>query len=290
MKTAVANSANSVLSENQRVALINLLADDDAEVYATVRQKILSLGPSACDWLQPFTLSNDPVVRRRTKEIILWLGRRDSDQRFLTYCQHSCEDLDLEEATGLLAQTQYPEINLEGYTALYDSWSGELKTRINFTWESEKILGTINHFLFVELRFSGNEHYAYSPDSSYLNRVVDTRSGNPVSLCALYLFLTRRLCLPVAGIGMPGHFICRFQSSTKELYLDAFRGGRFLSKADCVKYLTQSHHGLQSGFLSPVSTRRILSRMCGHLHQTYAHLELPEEALRIQRYLAALSK
>lgn len=290
MKPPASRENSRLLPTTQHDALINLLGDEDPSVYQTVRKKILSMGHTACDWLQPHSLSNDPVLRRRVQSIVRQLARQDCDRKFLLYCQHTGEDLDLEEGTGLLAQTEYPEINPEGYMALYDSWAGELKDRIKFSWDAEKILHTINKFLFKELGFEGNDHYAYSPESSFMNKVVDQRLGNPIGLCSIYLFLTRRLCLPVAGIGMPGHFLCRYQSSTREIYIDAFRGGRFLTKADCIKYLRYTPQGLHEGYLTPVSTRRMLSRMCGNLHQTYAHLEQAEDSTRIQRYLVALAK
>ena len=94
----------------------------------------------------------------------------------------------------------------------------------------------------------------------------------------------------MVGIGLPGHFICRYQSSVKEIYIDAFNGGKFWTKADCIKHLLNSSHGLQDGYLAPATSRRILLRMCANLHQTYASLEMAEEASRMQRYLVALAK
>jgi regulator of sirC expression with transglutaminase-like and TPR domain len=96
--------------------------------------------------------------------------------------------------------------------------------------------------------------------------------------------------LPVAGIGMPGHFLCRFQCSTDELYIDAFNRGKLLSRTDCVKYLVQTNYGFQEGLLSPATPRRILLRMCSNLHQIYLHLKLAEETARLQRYIVALAK
>ena len=61
-------------------------------------------------------------------------------------------------------------------------------------------------------------------------------------------------------------------------------------KGDCVKHLLNTQHGLQEGYLTPVSSRRILLRMCANLHQTYANLEMVDEASRVQRYLVALAK
>src|SRR5207248_2561870 len=110
--------------------------------------------------------------------------------------------------------------------------------------------------------FGGNEDNYYDPDNSYLNRVIDRRTGNPINLCLLYLLLARRLRLPIAGIGLPGHFICRYQSSAEEIYIDAFNHGKFLTKADCVQYLLQGNHRLHEDYLAPVTPRRLMLRVC----------------------------
>ena len=119
---------------------------------------------------------------------------------------------------------------------------------------------------------------------------MDRRTGNPVSLSLVYLFVSRRLRLPVAGIGMPGHFLCRFQCSTDEIFIDAFNRGRLLTKADCVKYLLNTSYGFQEGLLAPATPRRILLRMCSTLHQIYSHLKQASEISRVQRYIVALAK
>ncbi|MDB6032589.1 MAG: hypothetical protein JWM16_2927 [Verrucomicrobiales bacterium] len=290
MRTLISNGTPNPLKESQRKALISLLVDDDPAIYQIIRHKLLSYGAQACDWLRPYMLSSDPAMRRRAREIVEHFARENSDQAFLAFCLNKGEEFDLEEATGLLSLTQYPSANIAAYRALYDSWAAELLTRIDRSTDAETVLGTINHYLFEELGFAGDDHYSQNPECCYLNQVVDRRSGNPISLCAIYLFVARRLRLPVVGIGLPGHFICRYQSSIKEIYVDAFHGGKFWTKADCIKHLLNSSHGLQEGYLAPVSSRRILLRMCANLHQTYATLEMSEEASRMQRYLVALAK
>lgn len=290
MRAPASSQAPAHLAEKQREALISLLADDDPAVHQTVRNTLLRYGSIASDWLQPHTLSSDPLLRRRAREIVSHLKRQSADQNFLLFCQRAGEDLDLEEGTGLLAITQYPEANLLGYQALYDAWAAELHDRINFSSEPELVLGTVNRYLFVELGFLGHEEHGFRTDCSYLNRIVDTRAGNPVGLCAIYLFVARRLRLPVAGIGLSGHFVCRYQSSRKEIYIDAFQQGRFLTKKECVEYVLQTHQGLQEGCLAPAPPRRILQRMCANLHQTYARLEMPDQAARVHRYVTALTR
>jgi regulator of sirC expression with transglutaminase-like and TPR domain len=290
MQMLVPTGSPAALSQRQRAALISLLVDEDPAIYRIIRGKILTYGNTASDWLRPELLSPDPVMRRRALEIVHHLARQNSDERFLAFCLNNGEELDLEVAVGLLAQTQYPDANVQAYQALFDAWAAELRERIDSPGQPELVLGILNNYLFEELGFSGNEHYNDNPENCYLNRVVDRRTGNPVTLCAIYLFLARRLQLPVAGIGLPGHFICRFQSSTKEIYIDVFSEGAFWTKADCIKHLIKTNHGLQEGYLAPVSSRRMLLRMCATIHQTCSNLQMTEEASRMQRYLVALAK
>jgi len=287
---AIAIAPLEELPESQRSALLNLLADDDPAVHQAVRDKIISFGPGVAQWLQPHTLSNDPALRRRSQDIIQHFSRQTADNRFLAFCLKHGEDFDLETGAWLLAQTQYPAINLDGYTALLDHFAGELQDRLDFNSEPKEMLSTINDYLFQELGFTGNEKNYYDPENSYLNRVLDRRTGNPINLCLLYILIARRLRLPVTGIGLPGHFICRHQSTSSEVFIDAFSGGKFLTKADCVQYLVRGNYSLRDDCLAPVSPRRFLLRICGNLHQVYLQLEKTEETTRFQRYLVALAR
>ncbi|MGA2661441.1 MAG: transglutaminase-like domain-containing protein [Verrucomicrobiota bacterium] len=278
------------LSERRRAALLSLLADDDPAIYGVIRRKILSLGPSVAGWLRPHTLSREPALRRRAQEIVRYFDRQNADNAFLAFCLRHGEEFDLEAGAWLLAKTQYPDINIEAYRALLDSYASELRERLNPTGEARKILGAFNHYLFSELGFTGNEADFYDPQNSYLNRVIDHRTGNPINLCLVYLLLARRLRLPMTGIGLPGHFVCRYQSAAVEIYLDVFNRGKLLTKADCVNYLVQANFSVRDDYLAPITSRRLLLRICANLHQIYLQLELAEEATRLQRYLVALAR
>lgn len=278
------------LSESQKRALISLLADEDIHVFKTIREKLISYGTTAIEWLKPYLADPDPVLRRRTRDIYLFLQRKESDNRFLEYCLHNGENINAEMGAFLLAQTVYPDINIVAYQAILDSYANEIKERIQGGASPAFILTIMNDFLFTELGFSGNEIEYYDPDNNYLNKVIDRRMGNPVSLCLLYLFISWRLLLPVVGISMPGHFLCRFQNAKGETFIDAFNKGRLLSKSECIKYLVQSGHGYMEGYLSPSSPRRMLLRLCANLHQIYSEMEQLDEVHRIQRYIVALSK
>jgi regulator of sirC expression with transglutaminase-like and TPR domain len=276
--------------EKHRKALISLLADDDARIYQTVRETILSYGPTSSDWMREHTLSNDPVLRRRANEIVQHFARQDADTQFLAFCLNQGEDSDLEQGVLLLARTQYPSINPEAYLALLDDFAAQLRERLDFSAPADQILRIINDYLFRELRFAGDEQNFYDPQNLYFNILLDRRVGNPITLSLLYLLLARRLRLPVVGVGLPGHFLCRYQSSRAEIYVDPFHGGRLLTKADCVKQVMQLRQRFDESCLAPVSARRILLRLCAQLHQIYTQQKSPVQVERLQRYLVALAK
>jgi regulator of sirC expression with transglutaminase-like and TPR domain len=278
------------ISQSQRVALLSLLADEDPLVYRTVRDKLLSCGPPAAEWLRPHTISDDPALRRHARQIVLHFDRQAADDHFLAFCLRHGEEFDLEQGAWLFAQTQYPLINVEAYQAVLDGYANELRGRLEGSGGPQQILTIINHYLFGDLGFTGNEANYYDPENSYLNCVIDQRTGNPINLCLLYILLARRLRLPIAGIGLPGHFICRYQSTAAELYLDPFNRGKLLTKADCVQYLVSANCSLRDDYLAPVSARRFLLRVCSNLHQVYQRLELAAESVRLQRYLVALAR
>ena len=278
------------LSSNQKDALITLLTDDDAAIYHTVRSKILSYGPGAAQWLRPHAISSDPVLRRRAIEIIQYLAKQLADNHFLAFCLNQGEDMDVEDGSLLLAKTQYPDVNIAAYKALLDSYAVDLRERIDFASNSHSILATLNQFLFAERGFTGNEQNYDDPDNSYLNRVMDLRTGNPISLCIVFLGLARRLRLPITGIGMPGHFVCRYQSTTEEIFIDPFNKGKLLSKGDCIKYLVHTTEGFKESYLAPVTGRRMILRVCANLHQIYLGLGMSDEVARFHRYIVALAK
>lgn len=290
MNWAATTATPGGLSENQRVALIKLLGDEDPAVYTTVRDKIISFGPPAAEWLRPLVTNDEPFLRRRAQAIVLHFDREAADDRFLSFCLNQGQGCDLEQGAWLLAQTRFPHINPQGYQAMLDAYAATVTERLGPDPQPSDSLTALNHCLFESLGFCGNEENYYDPENSYLNRVLDRRTGNPVNLCLLYILISRRLNLPVTGIGLPGHFLCRYQSSAAEIYIDAFNRGKFLTKGDCIQYLLHGSYSLREDYLSPISPRKMLLRICANLHQIYLHLDRTDEATRLQRYLVALGR
>ncbi len=284
------NSEALGFSESQKQAILTLLADEDQGVFEQIRDTILERGPAAAEWLQQYTLDSDPLLRKRARGIVSHFEQQTADTEFLRFCLSSGEKLSVEEGVWLLAKTGFPEINIAAYIAVLDEYAEKLKDRIDFGACSEQMLATINYFLYHDLGYNGNIANYYDPENSYLNRVVDRRTGNPISLCAIYMFVAKRLHLPIAGIGMPDHFLCRFQTSREEIYIDAFEKGKMLTRGQCTKLLIQRGHDPHDSFLAPISPRRMLLRICSNLQHAYTTQDRTEDATRLQRYIVALSK
>lgn len=278
------------LTDSERAALLTLLADDDPVVTEGVRARLVSLGPEVTAWLEPHRLSDHPTLRRHAREVLDHFARIEADTRFLAYCLAHGEDLDLEEGVLLLAATRYPDLNPAAYRALLDQYAGDIAEQVHGVGRGVEMLEVINRVLFRELGFSGNHGDYYALENNYFNRVLDRRLGNPINLCAVYWLIARRLRLPVVGVGMPSHFLCRYQTLSESFFVDAFNHGRVLTRAHCVAYLQGAGYGFQESFLAPSSPRETLQRMCSNLHQIHARGQRADEIARFQRYLIALSK
>ena len=292
MQTTVVNTPGMgmPLPAQQQQALIKLLSDEDQTVYEAVREKILSLGSDTQIWLKPCQISSDPTLRRHAQEIVRHFDRETADTRFMALCLQDEDKIDLEKGALLLARTQFPEINVTAYSALLDDLAGELREWLAMSDPAQRLLERVNEFIFGKLGFTGNMENYYDPENSFLNRVLDRRTGNPVSLCVTFVLIARRLGLPVSVVGLPGHSVCRYVSTSEEVYIDVFNLGKLLTRNDCIEHLNRCKHEVRDEYLQPMTARRILARMCGNLEQIYTEGNQPDDAARVQRYLFALTR
>ncbi len=290
MEATLSKPRSEPFSPGEKTALVTLLTDEDPEVYRAIRDEILSRGRSASEWLRSFRLSDDPALRRRSREIVRHFDRQTADNDFLAFCLKGGEDLDLERGCWLLSRTFDPEVSVEGYQALLDSFAGALLDIMDFGAPPEGMLADINEFLYSREEFRGRRRADFQPADFYLSETVNQRRGGDLSLGLLYLFVCQRLGLPVVGIGMPGHFLCRFQTLREEIYIDCYHKGRLLTKNACVRYLRETGRRYDERLLAPLTPRQALLRICSNLHQTYAGRGMAEERDRVLRHVIALSR
>jgi len=290
MNVASSNATPKPLSERQRAALVTLLGDEDPRVFAAIREHVLAQGPAAVDWLRPHLISRDPVLRKRARALANELARRNADDRFLQFCLRCGENLDLEQGALLLAQTRDPDLNPEGYEALLESYAATLRERIKPRSHARTRLHLLNAFFQNDLTLLCSPEFALWPNANYLNRVLDTSVASPLAGGLLYLILGRRLGLPLTGIWLPDLFLCRFQSSTAEFFIDVSGDGALLSRATAVRMVRSRIPGSREADLKPATERQLLAALCAQLYAAHASEGEPEEAARLRRYQLALER
>jgi regulator of sirC expression with transglutaminase-like and TPR domain len=59
--------------------------------------------------------------------------------------------------------------------------------------------------------------------------VLETRLGIPITLSLVYMEVARRAGLPMIGVNLPAHFMCRPATEAVELFVDPFNAGEVLS-------------------------------------------------------------
>lgn len=291
MSPGGATTGESFPSVERQQALLTLLADEDPGVVGAIREQLAPNGRPR-PWLQAHRLHGDPLVRARVRELLESQARIEADREFLEFCAGHGEHFDLEEAVWKLARTRNPEAPIEAYQAQLDWWAQVAEPAVDAASDGAGVVSALNGVLFGEQGFRGDTEHYFNPDNSYMDRVIDRRRGIPISLCCLYQFVARRLGLPVVGIGMPGHFLCRYQDVQGEWLIDAFHGGRLVTRSEARQRL--AHFALSDAdgaiLLQPVTPRRCLQRMIANLHVIHQERRDVAESRRLQQYLVLLSR
>ncbi|HEY7063689.1 MAG TPA: tetratricopeptide repeat protein [Chloroflexota bacterium] len=190
--------------------------------------------------------------------------------------------LDLARAALYLAAEEYPALDVDAYVARLDTLARDAAEQPLETAPPLGRLLALNHYLFAEQGFIGNAYNYYDPRNSFLNEVLDRHTGIPITLSLVYLEVGWRLELPLAGVGMPGHFLVGYYPDGGAHYVDVFHQGPLLTRDDCVARLRQQFGNgfvFREEYLAPVSKRQILTRMLGNLKQLYQQREDWDRAL-----------
>jgi regulator of sirC expression with transglutaminase-like and TPR domain len=192
--------------------------------------------------------------------------------------------LDLGHAALVIAAGHYPHLNMDAYLRRLDDLAAEARLRLGRARSPERIVGVLNGFLFAEQGFRGNADDYYSPANSFLNEVLDTRTGLPITLSIVYLAVAHRLGLPVFGVGMPLHFLVKYVGPDKEIFIDPFYGGEILMPEGCrarLETLLGRSASFDPAYLEATPKRHILYRLLNNLKQVYLRREEPGRAGRV---------
>ncbi len=239
---------------------------------------------------------------------------------------HGPPQIDLEEGAFLLARFCYPDLDVAKYKSALDRMAVEVKPGIKSLEKSSsarlalpvrtqglggtclpagrseerrphgpdiKVVRILNDHLFNHLGFHGNTVNYYDPDNSYLNQVIDQRMGIPISLSVVMLLVAKRLGLPLVGVGLPGHFLIRYegagQKTDQHLYIDPFNRGQILSKEECTKFIKEAGYEYREEYFRTSTSSEILVRMMRNLIFVYNRLREIQKVEWLSRYVMAIT-
>jgi regulator of sirC expression with transglutaminase-like and TPR domain len=200
----------------------------------------------------------------------------------------------------MIAQDAYPELDVERYVGEIERMAIRLRAQLPQNCGAEERVVGLNQFLYEDLGFWGNTDDYYDPRNSYLNEVIERKTGIPITMSILYMELGRRIGLPLEGVSFPGHFLVRLRLRGGMLVLDPFSGGAPQSEAELrsrVKRVIPDGvaDDLPSAdlpldqFLEPASNRQILSRVLRNLKGIYRETDKPERMLDVLNRMLVLT-
>jgi regulator of sirC expression with transglutaminase-like and TPR domain len=191
----------------------------------------------------------------------------------LAEINQSDRDINLARAALYIAQTIYPEMDIDGQLRLLDEMAEEVAKRLPQSRYPLMVIRTINNYLYEELGFTGNNSNYYDPRNSFLNEVLARRTGIPITLALVYLEIAQRIDFPMTAIGMPGHFMIRPDFEDSEIFIDTFHNGDILFAEDCRQKLMNIYQQeipyLTPALVPPVTKPQFIARMLNNLQVIY---------------------
>lgn len=195
----------------------------------------------------------------------------DVSHEFATAITGPDQDVDLFGAAMAIAGLGGHPVDGHRTAAQLDMIAEAVRDEVGETLDPSRLANAINHQLFVANGFHGNTGDYSVPENSYLDCVIDRRTGIPITLSLVYMEVAQRVGLRCDGIGFPGHFIVRCGEPEDPIYIDSFQQGARLDREELLARLRGMPLGGASpeSFLAAVTRRQILQRMLNNLHAVF---------------------
>jgi regulator of sirC expression with transglutaminase-like and TPR domain len=270
-------------------ALISLL--DDPEIAPQIQTEIQNLGETIIPYLEEsWEESLDPQQQQRLEDLIHQLQFEGLQQRLRVWRDGGAQDL--LEGMWLLNSYQYPDADLQALNRAIEQLRFEAWTLLRSEMHPADQIQVLNHVIFRNHKFAANTQHFHSPANSMLQRVIETKRGNPLSLCVLYLLVAQRLDLPVFGVNLPNLFVLTYQLADQPLsfYINCYNRGVVLSRADIEHYVGQLGITSQDSFYEPCSNLDIVCRAMRNLQVSFEKLQELGKAEEVGQLLAILTE
>lgn len=267
------------LNNNELKAMVSLLDDEDFEIVEHVEDKIKSMGTYIIPYLEfEWENSFNPTIQKRIEELVHTLQFELLKEKLYAWRINGGKDL--LEGVWLVNTYQYPDLEYEQLSKeieqiYYEVWL-EFKAEIHPV-DQIKILNAV---LFGKLHFGANTKNFHSPGNSMMSVVLQTKKGNPISLCIIYMLVAQKLKMPIFGVNLPNLFVMTYKQDDVQLYINAFNRGLVFSKKEVDDYIANLKLSPKDIFYEPCSHIDIVSRMLRNLinsHEKLGHTERVDE-------------
>jgi regulator of sirC expression with transglutaminase-like and TPR domain len=277
------------MEEKELKALVSLLDDEDHKIVSHVEEKILSIGTAVIPFLErEWEVNFNPMVQNRIEDLIHQLQYELVKNRLKEW--YGGEEHDLLSGMWIIATYQYPDLELEKLRQdleqiFYETWL-EFRNDL-YAFDQVKV---INSVLFNKLKFGPNTKNFHSPGNSMINVVLETRKGNPITLCAIYLMVAQKLKMPVYGVNLPNLFILTYKDEGQtQFYINAFNRGLIFSKQDIENYINELHLVPQPAFFEPCNSVEIIRRALRNLIMSFEKMGEHAKAEEVKMLLIEIS-
>ncbi len=277
----------SNFNESELKALVSLLEDDDDEVIRHVEDKIISIGNIVIPFLEKEWETNyNPSVQRKIEDLIHNLQFDHLKYRLQHWHDSGAENL--LEGAWIVATYQYPDLELSFLQKEIEQLYYEVWPSCKPEMHPIDQIKVVNSVLFEKLKFRANSKNFHAPGNSMINVVLETRQGNPISLCLIYMLIARKLGMPIHGVNLPNLFICTYKSPDRQFYINAFNKGLIFSRSDIENYLQQLHLNPADIFFEPCSNADIIKRILRNLIISFEKLNEHHKSDEVKQLLKTI--
>lgn len=271
-------------SDNEIQALIQLLDDPDSQVFQSVNQNLLSQGSEIIPLLEKaWESSGNEFLQNRIENLIQEIHIESVIKKLVLWKTTGASHLI--EGAYLIAQLQYPELKLEQIESELDKIVKSVWLELNQNLTALEKTRILNHIFYEVLSFSGNRKNYNAPHNNFINSVLESKKGNPISLGIIYSIVAQKLDLPVFGVNLPKNFILAYMDKDPSgpdpnlksesdvlFYINPFRKGTVLNRTEIEQFITNLDITPEPAFFRPCSNIQIIERLILNLVSAYEKL------------------
>jgi regulator of sirC expression with transglutaminase-like and TPR domain len=267
-----------MVSDNLLNALIRLVEDPDEIVYSHVRDKLMNYGKDAIPFLEISWEEEDwgLLFQSRIETIIHDIQFKEVCNELQTWS--SSDDKDLLKGAIIIARYQYPGLDEKKIYEDIERITQDVWLEINHKNTALEKVRILNKIFFGTHKFKGNSKNFLSPLNSYINTVLETRRGNPLSLCLLYSIIALKMGMPIYGVNLPNHFILAYMDEHNVrhdmgnnnthgvlFYINPFSKGSLFDENEIKEFLKSLNLSENREYFEPCSNTQIIKRMVTNL-------------------------